>query len=146
MEEARRQELSARRDTLFPAATRRAAAWYVVKAAANRKLGRQWYAGVVFCQLAAAVYAIVLVSNPGDVNAVEFLTIATTACLSWMQTRQHQQLAQSYGLAAHQLGLLAHARREDAEESALCALVERAEQVISGEIGKWYSQHSGGEH
>jgi hypothetical protein len=146
MAEVRGGETPARRDIYFQQRLGAQQAWYVVKSAANRKRGGQWYGAVVFCQAAAAIYAIVLASHPAGVNAVEFLTIATTACLSWMQTRQNQQLAQSYGLAAHQLGLLAQARQDITEESALCALVERAEQVISGEIGKWYAQHSGGEH
>ena len=119
MEEVRRQEPSARRDIYFQQRLGAQQSWYVSKAAANRKKGGQWYGAVVFCQSAAAVYAIILANHIVHWNAVEFLTIATTACLSWMQTRQHQQLAQTHGLAAHQLGLLARSRREDAEESAL---------------------------
>ena len=65
MAEVRGGETPARRDIYFQQRLGAQQAWYVVKSAANRRRGGQWYGTVVFCQSAAAIYAIVLCVAPG---------------------------------------------------------------------------------
>ena len=116
--------------------------WYRRKAHTNRKAESGWYAAILACQFIAAVWALFLLTHLVSANAIELFTILATAFLSWAQLRQHQQLAQSYGLAAHRLGMLAQEGKHLDTEDKLQAFVEKSEQVMSGENSSWYAhQH-----
>ena len=78
--------------------------WYTTKAKSNEGAGQLWYFGLIGASLLALAYPIVRMSLEG-VPDLNFLFSIPVAILSWLQVKKFQELASSYSLAVHDIGL-----------------------------------------
>jgi hypothetical protein len=115
--------------------------WYGIKSKQNRNLVGKWFFAVVFSQLFAIVSAILIIIWPESlVNLAGVFSALAAAFLAWMQVKQHQELAQSYGVAAHELGLVAEQASHVKTNEDLCDFVSDSENAISREHTLWVAK------
>ena len=115
-------------------------AWYAGKSQTNARSATIWFwISLLFEGLALAA-AIVIAVTGSRLDLVGVLAAITAAATAWTQLGRHDELAKSYGLAAHELMVL-HARLELAEaEEAFRQGVEETEAAISREHTMWMAR------
>jgi len=115
-------------------------AWYATKSQANARSATIWFwVSLLFEGLALAA-AIMVAITGFTVDLVGPLAAITAAATAWTQLGRNDELAKSYGLAAHELMVL-HSRLELAEtEEAFRQGVEETEAAISREHTMWMAK------
>lgn len=68
------------------------------------------------------------------------LATGASAVLAWLQIRRHQELAQSYAVASHELALAESRARHVRSEEELARFVGDAEAAISREHTLWIAR------
>ncbi|BDA70765.1 membrane protein [Calothrix sp. PCC 7716] len=118
--------------------------WYRAKATYNRKARSKWFNAIIASQalsLIAAILHAVFADFP--VNGTGFFAGLATAFLSWLQVKRHQDLSQSYALAAQELGSIESLGRYVTSDESLSNFVSQAEEAISREHTLWVVKRSG---
>ena len=112
-------------------------AWYAARSQTNARAATVWFwVSLLFEGLALAA-AIMIAVTGLRVDLVSLFAAISAAATAWAQLGRHDELAKSYGLAAHELMVL-HARLELAEsEEAFRQGVEETEAAISREHTMW---------
>jgi hypothetical protein len=115
-------------------------AWYAGKSQTNARSATIWFwVSLLFEGLALAAAIVVAISR-FTVDLVGPLAAITAAATAWTQLGRNDELAKSYGLAAHELMVL-HSRLELAEtEEAFRQGVEETEAAISREHTMWIAK------
>lgn len=117
--------------------------WYNRNARLNERLEQRWFFGVMASQALALLSAILLVRWPElPINLTGVFSALASAVLAWLQVKQHQTLAQSYGLAAHELGLISEKARYVKTDDELSAFISDAENAISREHTLWIARRT----
>jgi hypothetical protein len=115
--------------------------WYAGKSKDNSTSSSRWLGATALVQLTAAVGAIALVRFPNlSINAASVLSALAAALLAWLQVKRHQELAHSYGLAAHELGTIEVRAARVSDEEQFAAFVADAENAISREHTMWIAR------
>lgn len=115
--------------------------WYSGKSAQNARREDFWFLAVAGAQLLALTAAIVMVAAPGAwMNPTGVFSTLAAAALAWLQVKQHEELAQSYSVAAHELGLIAEQARHVNDEGRFSTFVADAETAISREHTLWLAR------
>jgi hypothetical protein len=114
--------------------------WYAGRSQTSARAATVWFwVSLVFEGLALAA-AIVVAVTGARIDLVGLLATISAAATAWTQLGRHDELAKSYGLAAHELMVL-HARLEVAEdEAAFRQGVEETEAAISREHTMWMAK------
>jgi len=111
--------------------------WYKEKANDNKACASRLFYLIILFQVIAFIYSIYLIYDPPFFNAVPLATTLAAVFLSWMQVKQHQELSQSYAVAANEIGLiLAQSTHIDTEEK-LKQYVSDSENAFSREHILW---------
>jgi hypothetical protein len=117
--------------------------WYANKATFNEKQERRGFYAVMFLQGVAAAYAIVLAALPAiETNLLGILSTMGAAFLAWMQVKRHQELAQAYAIAAHELSLAADLAQHATTEDQFTQFVVEAESAVSREHTLWIARRN----
>lgn len=112
--------------------------WYSRKANMNACVGDRWFWATVVLQALAVVIAIIWAASGGlQVNAVPFFTTCAAALTAWTQVKRHDELKQSYSLAAQELSELESIVTSLTDETQFPQLVEQVEDAISREHTMW---------
>lgn len=115
--------------------------WYSSKSRENERAQAAWLYGIVALQAAAAVGALFQVARPDlAFNFASTLAAVATAILAWSQLKRHRELAQSYSLAAHELGLATGFASRVQSETELSQFVNDTETAISREHTMWIAR------
>jgi hypothetical protein len=102
---------------------------YAEKAGFHARRARRWRA-FVLCSNALGVCAALLTALVWRTNVAGVAATVTTAAIAWLETRQHEALGESYGLAVRDLDLMkARVERAD-QESQWARLVDEAEKIV----------------
>jgi hypothetical protein len=115
-------------------------AWYAGKSQVNARSATIWFwVSLLFEGLALAGAVVVAITGTrGDLISV--LAAVSAAATAWTQLGRHDELAKSYGLAAHELMVL-HSRLELADsEETFRQGVEETESAISREHTMWMAK------
>ena len=111
--------------------------WYTAKAQISRRAERRFFFALISAQFLAVVssFATELSWNPAGT-----LAAVAAALAAWLQIKQHQEIAESYGITARALGNLV-ARAEDVSpEDDLGGFVADAENAVSKEHTSWLAR------
>jgi hypothetical protein len=140
MHQIRRYSPEERRGFYLTARVDDQEAWYAGKSQTNARSATIWFwVSLLFEGLALAA-AIMEAITGFTVDLVGPLATITTAATAWTQLGRNDELAKSYGLAAHELMVL-HSRLELAEtEEAFRQGVEETEAAISREHTMWMAK------
>ncbi|GAA1821241.1 DUF4231 domain-containing protein [Actinomadura chokoriensis] len=141
MRELRARSLTERRDAYRAERIEDQRQWYARRSAAHGRGVVRWSV------LLAALEALGLVA--AVLNAVSLLSLdlpgiagaVAAGGLAWVQTRQHQQLATAYGIAAQELAEIACRIEWPETEPEWAHFVDEVEEAISREHTLWWASH-----
>jgi hypothetical protein len=115
-------------------------AWYAGRSHGNAQAATAWFWISLVCEGLALAAAVVIAITGLRVDLVGLLAALSAGATAWTQLGRHDELAKSYGLAAHELMLL-RARLELAETTeAFRQGVEETEAAISREHTMWMAK------
>lgn len=138
MKERRSSSLEERRGFYASARIRDQKTWYAKKAKLNVDTGAKWFWAIALLQVAIVTLAIVQAASGGlGINPIPIVTTCAAALAAWSQMKRHDELAQSYALAAQELEEIETLANNQATEDAFSQLVEQAENSISREHTMW---------
>jgi len=116
-------------------------AWYANKANINRKKSKYWFFGLIAMNSTAISFSIGKIIWPHiPFWPTDIFVIAAGAIMTWMQVNRYQELAASYTLAAHEIGLLNAELPEDQDEKKFSLFVSDAENAFSREHTQWQAR------
>ncbi len=112
--------------------------WYSKKANMNARCGRNWFWVTAGLQALAFTIAIIeAVSGGFQLNIVPILTTCAAAVAAWNQMKRHNELVQTYGLAAQELEELESIAVSLTDKGKFLQIVEQVEEAISREHTMW---------
>jgi SMODS and SLOG-associating 2TM effector domain 1/SMODS and SLOG-associating 2TM effector domain 3 len=115
--------------------------WYSGKATANASSSRNLFSAVIAFNVLAIIISIFFILKP-DILFNPTSTFATIAAslIAWLQLKKHQELAQSYSVAAHELGLIEEGAAYIDDDDKLSTFVADSENAISREHTLWMAR------
>ncbi|HEX4489246.1 MAG TPA: DUF4231 domain-containing protein [Terriglobales bacterium] len=116
-------------------------AWYGRKARKSQQ-AESWYFVVILVSqaLALASGAYMIASPSSKWNLVGVFSSLASALLAWLQVRQHEELAQSYAVAALDLGFIEEQSAHVGNDQDFSSFVGDAENAISREHTLWIAR------
>lgn len=112
-------------------------AWYGTKSKGHATRKAVWFAAFFGAQLGAFACAVYSISTPTAPNLTGFLATLSSAFLAWIQANKFHELAQAYGLTAHELGFVKEKAAHVKSNQELAEFVSDAENAISREHTLW---------
>lgn len=117
--------------------------WYGSKATWNRKQKALWYWIGLGLQIVALGLAIFSASyGPFPFNLVGVLMAAAASLAAWSQAKRHDDLSNSYSMAAQELQNIQTLIERTEDENSFRALVDQGEEAISREHTMWCARRS----
>lgn len=112
--------------------------WYGNKSKENRSSQGKWFWAIIVSQIAAVISSILMIVwHTSPINPTGIIAAMTAAFFSWIQVKSHQGLAQSYAVAAYELGLVADRIQYVKTDEDVSQFVSDAENAISREHTLW---------
>ncbi len=115
--------------------------WYSNKATFNSGRSNTWNVAIVVFETAAIIFAAMRLSGHLEFDTSGILATAAGAAIAWLQSRQHESLAQSYSVTSHELSAVSSVLNEVSSEKDWATKVEQAEEAISREHTLWKASH-----
>lgn len=141
MRQIRAYDVNSRKDIYIRCRINDQRTWYASKARTNKTWSTIWIYIIGSTQFLAMLSAILLISYPDfQFNIAAILAATAAAFIGWLQLKQHQELANSYGLATHELGLIESLATHISTENELSEFVGDAENAISREHTMWIAR------
>jgi hypothetical protein len=116
--------------------------WYSVKSGHNKNASSFLLTALIGCQFIAVVISGISIVNE-QLNFAPLFAAVASSLIAWAQLRQYDELAQSYGMAAQELGLVEEQGKQEMPESDFSQFVVRAETAISREHTLWRARRVG---
>ncbi|CAN7673881.1 DUF4231 domain-containing protein [Pararhizobium sp. LjRoot255] len=115
--------------------------WYANKAGLNKKASRSWVITSVIAYACAIVMSLVRIALPGFAFwPIEPVIVIASSILGWMQIKKFNELASSYTLTAHEIGIIQGRVLEMKAEDEFSKFVADAEQAFSREHTQWVAR------
>jgi len=115
--------------------------WYSGKANYNKGAKDKWFFAIALSQIIAFLSIICFIRWPQFVpNLTPFFAALAISFIAWLQIKQHQELAQSYNLASHELGFILAQERHVRTDEDLSNFVLDSENAISREHTLWIAR------
>lgn len=115
--------------------------WYSSKSKINKKSAQFWFNAVMLSQTFALFSSLALIQWPNlPINVSTFFAAAAAASIAWLQLKRHQELSNSYGLAAQELGLIAEQAQNITTADKLSTFILDSENAISREHTLWIAR------
>ena len=141
MREVRSMNLEDRKRVYLTARLDDQVNWYARKAEYSRKSSGRLFAAMIASLILAIIAAILIVLWPDSpVNPIGFLVNLGLAFLTWLERGRHEELAESYGIAAQELGLIRERLAFVATDQQLPEFVSDAEKAVSREHTLWLAR------
>lgn len=116
-------------------------AWYARKAGANRKASRRWVAAAIGTYVVAVALVIFRIAFPQrELWPIEPLIVAASSIIGWTQVKRFNELASSYTLTAHEIGIVKGELDEVDTDEKLSVFINDAEQAFSREHTQWVAR------
>jgi hypothetical protein len=141
MTQMRAHSLEDRRATYAACRIKDQLTWYAKKAAFNRKMSNGFFWALIVTNGIAVLCAILRVTFVTVPFWPTDIFVATAASLlSWMQAKRFSELASSYALAAHEIGLIREQSLQPSTDEQLSLFVGDAENAFSREHTQWVAR------
>jgi hypothetical protein len=115
--------------------------WYSTKAQYNKKKHNLWFWVILASQASAIIcVGILLIFPDTHLNLVALFTTISSASISWLQLKRHQELRQAYTTAAQELHFIESDSVDIKTEMELSKFVLDSENAISREHTLWLAQ------
>jgi len=107
MREVRAMALDSRRQTYLSQRIADQRSWYGRKARKSQTAESRYFVVILVSQAMALAAGAFMIASPGSRwNLVGVFSALASALVAWLQVRQHEELAQSYAVAALELGFI----------------------------------------
>ena len=117
--------------------------WYGNKARKSQIVANRYFVVIQTSQALALAGTIALLSPLGSKwNLGGVFSALASALIAWLQVRQHEELAQTYSVAALDLGFIEAQAEDVASEQELGAVVNNAESTLGREHSQWMVRKS----
>lgn len=115
--------------------------WYARKSAENRKKGKLWFGILIALQAIAVVLVVLRVAYPDfRMWPTEVFIVAAGSSLTWIQMKRFRELASSYGLTAHEIGIIRGELEGIENETDFIEFVKDSENAFSREHTQWVAR------
>jgi hypothetical protein len=116
--------------------------WYADRALRNAKQASFWSLTMVTFEIAGALTSLLTSVGAIHLNVAGLAATVVGVATAWMQTKQHQNLASAYAVAARELADIRALIGEASDEEQWSRFVDNAEGAISREHTLWTSSRS----
>jgi len=115
--------------------------WYAKKSSDNKKSSKRWVAFTVIIYIFATITVLVKIAKPDwNLLPTEPLTVLAASLIAWIQVKKFNELASSYSLTAHEIGILLPRLDEVRDEESFSDFVNEAELAFSREHTQWVAR------
>jgi hypothetical protein len=143
MEAVRDAALARRLDIYLTQRVNEQRGWYALKAGLNRRWSRR---AIIACSIlyagAAGVVAARIAMPTWQFVHPEPLIVSATALIGWMQIKKFTELSASYGLTAHEIGIIKSRSGDCVDENSFSEFVDDAELAFSREHTQWIARQT----
>lgn len=141
MEETRALVLQGRKDFYEKYRIREQRGWYQAKAVANKKSSRSWTIGGIAAYAIAILLVLLRIAQPDQkIWPIEPLIVVASSIIGWTQVKKFNELASSYTLTAHEIGIIQGRVQEVGTEAEFSDFINDAEQAFSREHTQWVAR------
>jgi hypothetical protein len=117
-------------------------AWYTRRAIQHDRSAIRWSVGLAGLEALGLVAAVLNAAQVFTIDLPGIVGAAAAAGVAWLQTRQHQQLASAYAIAAQELADIASRADWASAEEEWAHFIDEAEEAISREHTMWWASHA----
>lgn len=115
--------------------------WYASKAGSNKKAGRLWGKVAVGAYVVAICLALSRIALPNwELWPIEPVLVLASAIIGWTQVKKFNELASSYALTAHEIGIIQGNMDATSTNEEFSIFVNEAEQAFSREHTQWVAR------
>lgn len=114
--------------------------WYFTKATLNKKLSKIWFITLISTQAIVILFLLIEVAYEIYYLPTASIIVAGSSILSWTQIKKYQDLATSYSLTAHEIGILKSQSVDVIDDESLSDFVKDAENAFSREHTQWVAR------
>lgn len=143
MKNIRKLSLDGRRDVYVKHRIDDQRDWYIGKAQSNKNLSLCWGV-VVFCiyliAFLCSLYNAFLTHNTESLFPISLITTIASALVGWVQVKRYSELAASYFLTAHEIGIIKEQSSYISGENDFSEFVRDAETAFSREHTQWLAR------
>lgn len=113
-------------------------AWYAKKAKDNRSNAFRYLLAIASTYAAAIILLLVRIGYPNiPLLPIDVFAVIASSLIGWKQLRRFDELASSYGLTAHEVGIISSKFSEVSSQDKLSNFVSDAENAFSREHTQW---------
>jgi hypothetical protein len=143
MREARSLPLEQRRQLYVKGRIEDQRKWYGRKARKSQVVANRYFVLIQASQALALGGTVLLFSAAvSKWNLGGVFSALASALIAWLQVRQHEELSQTYSVAALDLGFIEEQAVSITSEKDLSSLVADSESTVSREHSLWITRHS----
>lgn len=114
--------------------------WYAKKANYNRRRARIFFAALVVSNLIALALSLLRVAFPTmQLFPIDIFVALSASLLTWIQGKRFSELAASYALAAHEIGIILE-QASGVSEGQFSTFVADTENAFSREHTQWVAR------
>jgi hypothetical protein len=114
--------------------------WYHTKASYNKELAKNWLIGLIVTNSIIIILLLIEVGYGFYNLPTPALIVVGSSIVSWTQIKKYQDLATSYGLTAHEIGIIKDQSFKVQGEKELSDFVKDAENAFSREHTQWVAR------
>jgi hypothetical protein len=145
MREVRASSLAGRKQIYLAQRIADQRSWYGKKARKSQIAEGRYFVVILVSQALALASGAYMISAPGSKwNLVGVFSSLASALVAWLQVRQHEELAQSYAVAALELGFIEEQAQHVGSDQDFSSFVGDAENAISREHTLWIARRDRG--
>ncbi|AWB50217.1 DUF4231 domain-containing protein [Gemmobacter aquarius] len=117
--------------------------WYTKRAEENKNRSTLWVGTAIIIYLFAIAASLMRIAHLEiGIIPVDTFILAASTIVGWTQIKKFNELASSYTLTAHEIGLTFGPLRQVKNEEQLAKFVLEAEQAFSREHTQWVARQS----
>ncbi|TPJ36959.1 SLATT domain-containing protein [Mesorhizobium sp. B2-8-3] len=115
--------------------------WYAKKAGSNKTASRNWMvAGGIAYSIAILLVLLRIAYPHHELWPIEAIIVIASSIVGWTQVKKFNELASSYTLTAHEIGIIVGRIGEVSTEAEFSSFVNEAEQAFSREHTQWVAR------
>jgi hypothetical protein len=130
--------LEERKETYLKERIREQKKWYATKSKINKRALTTWISVCSAVYVVAAISVFVRVHYPH--TPTEPLIVIASSLIGWTQIKKYSELASSYALAAHEIGIIEGRIRNVRTNKEFSDFVNEAELAFSREHTQWIAR------
>jgi len=137
MRSVRKSSFDARKTLYLKQRVKDQSRWYNTSSSQNGTAATRWLYAVAGAQFLAAVAALISARAVNLGALVACISTVAAAAISWSQLNRFDELAESYGVAAHDLTMIEVMAKHISDDETFGQFVQDAETAISREHTMW---------